>query len=130
MKSIFIKYMISIAVITLVALVYVHQQIELVKLGYAVDYKEKNLVDMLDHKENLEYNINNLEAPSRLEKVLVSKRVDVAFPKRNQIVRVRKTSAGAKSVSLRSAAMERKATRFNLIYELFGLRAEAHAREK
>ena len=54
----------SVAVITLVALVYVHQQVELVKLSYSIETKEKKLRVMLDRKERLDYNINNLEAPS------------------------------------------------------------------
>lgn len=121
--------MISIAVVTLAALIYVHQQVELVKLSYAIDYKEKNLEDMLDRKQNLEYNINNLEAPSRLEKVLVSRKVDIAFPKRSQVVRAANYSHNTRSSAIRAAGVERKVNRFG-IFEFFGLKAEAQAKEK
>ena len=45
---------------------------------------------MLDHKERLDYNINNLEDPSRLEKILMSKNIDVAFPGKYNVVKVAK----------------------------------------
>ena len=64
------KSLIMISFLTLVALIYVHQQVELLKLSYAIDYKEKKLKDILDRKEVLGYNISNLEDPSRLEGIL------------------------------------------------------------
>ena len=66
------RYIGSIATVTIIALAYVHQQVELVKLGYAIDYKEKNLEYILDRVNGLEYNISDLEKPSRLESVLLS----------------------------------------------------------
>ena len=62
--------MACIGFITLVALVYVHQQIELIKLSYAIECKEKKLKEILDHNEGLGYNIENLEDPARLEQIL------------------------------------------------------------
>lgn len=123
------KYIISIACVTLLALLYVHQQVELVKLSYAIEYKEKSLEDILDRKQNLEYNVNNLEAPSRLEKVLISRRIDIAFPKRSQVVGRASVSPNARNASLAAAGVERKVNRFG-IFEFFGLRAEAQAKEK
>ncbi|MCX5677717.1 MAG: hypothetical protein NTY76_01215 [Candidatus Omnitrophica bacterium] len=73
---------------TLVALLYVHQQVELVKLSYSIELKEKTLKDVLDHNEGLGYNIDNLEAPNRLEEVLLAKKIEVAFPKRGHVVRL------------------------------------------
>ena len=73
---------------TLAALLYVHQQVELVKLSYAIELKEKILKDVLDHNEGLGYNIDNLEAPNRLEEVLLAKRIEVDFPKRGHVVRL------------------------------------------
>jgi len=77
-----------VATVTLVALLYVHQQVELVKLSYVIECKEKTLKDILDHNEGLGYNINNLEAPNRLEEALLAKSVEVAFPKRGHVVQL------------------------------------------
>lgn len=73
---------------TAVALLYVHQQVELVKLSYSIEIKEKALKDVLDHNEGLGYNIDNLEAPNRLEEALLAKKVEIAFPKRGHVVRL------------------------------------------
>lgn len=79
---------IMIVSVTAVALLYVHQQVELVKLSYSIELKEKALKDVLDHNEGLGYNIDNLEAPNRLEEALLAKSVEVAFPKRGHVVKL------------------------------------------
>ncbi|MBU0604699.1 MAG: hypothetical protein KKH77_00220, partial [Candidatus Omnitrophica bacterium] len=38
--------------------------------------------------EGLGYNIDNLEAPNRLEEALLAKKVEIAFPKRGHVVRL------------------------------------------
>lgn len=83
---------------TLVALLYVHQQVELVKLSYSIELKEKTLKDVLDHNEGLGYNIDNLESPNRLEEALLAKKIEVAFPKRGHVVRL----AGSKRYSAKA----------------------------
>ena len=77
-----------VATVTIMALLYVHQQVELVKLSYVIECKEKTLKDILDRNEGLGYNIDNLEAPNRLEEALLAKRVEVAFPKRGHVVQL------------------------------------------
>lgn len=83
-------FRVSIVIVsaTVMALLYVHQQVELVKLSYSIEIKEKALKDVLDHNEGLGYNIGNLEAPNRLEEALLAKKVEIAFPKRGHVVRL------------------------------------------
>ena len=119
----------SIAVLTLVALVYVHQQVELVKLSYSIDAKEKKFKEMLDHKERLDYNINNLEDPSRLEKILMSKNIDVAFPGKYNVVKVAKVTTGSAEDRLRSSSIDKKFNVFG-IADFLSPRAEAQAKER
>ena len=119
----------SIALLTLVALVYVHQQVELVKLSYSIETKEKKLKDMLDHKERLDYNINNLEDPSRLEKILMSKNIDVAFPGKYNVVKVAKVTTGSAEDRLRSSSIDKKFNIFG-IADFLSPRAEAQAKER
>lgn len=119
-----LRTVIFISFATVVALIYVHQQVELVKLSYAIERKEKKLREILDRNEGLGYNIENLEDPARLGQILVAKNVDVAFPKPDHIVR----GAAARRYSavdrVRSAGIE---NRFNLfgILEVFSQKAEA-----
>lgn len=129
MKFRLFKFLTVLTLTTLIALVYVHQHIELVKLSYAIDSKEKNLEDILDRKENLEYNIEGLEAPSRLEKALLSRNIDITLPRRSQIVKVAQMPSNAKTRSYKTIGLERKTNIFG-IFQFFGLRAEAQAKER
>lgn len=124
------KFMISIAMVTLAALIYVHQQVELVKISYAISTKEMDLEDMLDRRESLGYNIKELESPSRLERVLVSRKIDIAFPKRDHVVKVASLPSNAGVAEpLRRTGIEKKAKAIGIL-KLFGLDREAQAKEK
>ena len=124
------KSIASIMLVTLIALIYVHQQVELVKLSYTIDSKERRFKDILDHNETLGYNIKNLEAPSRLEGVLLAQKIDIAFPNRDHVVRAAKLKVAAKSgESIRAVGLERKVNMFG-IFDFFSPGREAQAREK
>jgi len=114
---------------TIVALVYVHQQVELVKLSYAIGCKEKKLKEILDRNEGLGYNIENLEDPARLEQVLLSKNIDMIFPRPNNIVRAVKAKTKVAEDGLRAIGIEKS---FNLlgILEIFSPRAEAQTKDR
>lgn len=92
MKS--LKPLILIMCATVLCLLYVHQQVELVKLSYSIERNERKLKDMLDHNQHLSYNINNLQSPSRLEHVLMAKKINLAFPKKSEVVGI--TGSGAR----------------------------------
>lgn len=126
-----LKYLLTISCLTVTALVYVHQQVELVKLSYVITYKEKKIKDILDHKEGLRYNIDNLEDPSRLERVLLAKKIEISFPKRNHVYKIAETRLRRvkNEDSLRASGLEPKGGIYTIL-EFFGLRAEAHAKEK
>ncbi|MCX5666671.1 MAG: hypothetical protein NT036_06545 [Candidatus Omnitrophica bacterium] len=123
------KYIILLAIITLTALVYVHQQVELVKLSYEIDCKEKKLKELLDRKGILRYNISNLESPSRLEKVLLDRKVSVSYPKKGQVIRLARNPSYIPSGSLRVSGLGERAGIFKL-FDFLGGGPEAQAREK
>ncbi len=116
--------------VTLTSLVYVHQQVELVKLSYEIDCKEKKLKEILDRKGILRYNISNLESPSRLEKVLLERRVSVSYPKTGQVVRLERSASYLPSGQFLSVSgLGERAGIFKL-FDFLGGRPDAHAREK
>lgn len=124
------KYIILSGIVTLTALVYVHQQVELVKLSYEIDCKEKKLKEILDRKGILRYNISNLESPSRLEKVLLERKVSVSYPKNGQVIRLARSPSYVPSGQfLRVSGLEERAGVFKL-FDFLGGRPDAHAREK
>lgn len=119
-----------VSIVTMLALVYVHQQVELVKLSYSIEHKEKRVRDMLDRREGLEYNIDNLSATSRLERVLISRKIDVALPKRGNVVKMaRSLSSVRRNQTLRTSAIERRAGILE-IFDLLVPKAEAQAKER
>jgi hypothetical protein len=124
------KTLIITSFLTIVALFYVHQQVELVKLSYSIDKKDRTLKDILDRKESLGYNISNLEDPSRLEGILLAKKIDISFPKKGQVFKVRTVDSRVKrKESFRSATVESRGGAFGIL-EFLGFKAEAQARER
>lgn len=124
------RHVLSISIITLAALAYVHQHVELVKLSYEIDCKEKKLKEIVDRKDILRYNISNLESPSRLEYALSSKKVPVVYPKSAQvIILAHKPSYARTGGLLNISGLGERAGIFRL-FDFLGPRAEAHAREK
>ena len=91
------RYIIILGIITFTSLIYVHQQVELVKLSYEIDCKEKKLKEMLDRRGVLRYNVSNLESPSRLEKVLLDRKVSVSYPRKGQVIRLARSPSYAHS---------------------------------
>ena len=118
----------TIGIVTMLALTYVHRHVELVKMSYAIQYNEKRLAKLLDRNERLGYTIDNLENPSRLERILRDQNIDVAMPKRDQIVQAARTSRNRGMAFQETMAVEQRFP-FN-IFEFLSLRAEAQAREK
>ncbi len=125
----FFRYIVMLGLITFTALVYVHQQVELVKLSYEIDCKEKKLKELLDRKGILRYNISNLESPSRLEKVLLERKVSVSYPRKGRVVRLARNPSYVPSGPLRISGLEERAGIFKL-FDFLGGRPEVHAREK
>ena len=124
-----LKLIIFISLITVVALAYVHQQVELVKLSYSIDCKEKKMKDILDRREGLGYNIDNLESPGRLEQVLTSRSIDVSFPRKSYVMKLAKNMTAGHAVErIRSAGIER----FNIFgfLDFLSPKAEAQTKEK
>jgi len=123
------KPVILIIVLTFFSLAYVHQQVELVKLSYAIESREKKMKDMLDYKDSISYTIKNLESPSRLEKILFAKNIDVALPKASQVVMAREATAKpARGERLKAAGLDRRFDLFGIL-DFLNPRAEAQAKQ-
>lgn len=120
-----------LGVVTFAALVYVHQQVELVKLSYEIDCKEKKVKEMLDHKGILRYNISNLESPSRLEMALLEKKVSVSYPKKGQVIKLARVPSyvAENGKFLRVSGLEERAGIFKL-FDFLGGRVASSVREK
>lgn len=64
--------------ITIIAVVYVHQRIEIVKMGYTVQKNRSHLDSLVDHNSRLMYNLSKLESPKNLLRSLGDKEIRFA----------------------------------------------------
>ena len=119
-----------ISCFTIMAVLYVHQQVELVKVSYAIEHKERLLKDMLDHNNHLGYNIDNLESPSCLEQTLLARHIDITFPKKGNVVTVAGSpkSRAADRERLQAAKVNTRFGMFSII-DFFTQGREAQAKE-
>lgn len=76
------KFLLAAGLITLVALGYVHQQVELIKLNYSINHKRDSLSVLLDQNTSLMYNVTNLQSPLYLEQSLSANNVNIEIPSR------------------------------------------------
>ena len=67
--------------VTLAGLFYVYEEVEAVKIGYAIRKKEETRTLLLDRARALKYNIARLKAPHVLEKKLLAQRIELRSPK-------------------------------------------------
>ena len=79
---------------TVLCLLYVFQQTEIVKLGYKITRAQKILQASLDRKTTLEYTFSSLESPSNLDKSLFLKNDGFEIAQKYKFVKV---GSGSKS---------------------------------
>ncbi len=65
-------------VLTLVALGYVHQRVEIIKTGYILQERRKYLSYLVDQNSNLMYNLSKLESPRYLLASLNEEEIEFA----------------------------------------------------
>lgn len=112
------KFLFGIVIVTLFALSYVHQEVELLKTGYQLRNREKLQAELLDQKDILTYNILALKAPSRLESALSFKGADYRMPERWEVVTL-KSEGRVVSAPIKGRGF---------LAELFSLKREAEAK--
>jgi hypothetical protein len=82
-----IKRVISVVImVTIGAVLYVKQEIDIVNLGYEVGGAEKELARVVDINRILSYNLEVMKTPQRLERALEGMDVKLQIPGRSQIV--------------------------------------------
>jgi hypothetical protein len=118
------RFFIILLLVTVICLLYVQMQVEIVKLAYEGRAKESRLKELLDTKSLLVYNINNLESVNNLGQKFLCSQKDLQFADRTQIASLKLTS----SPSINLAKSKKKNT--GLLANLFNLKSQAEATEK
>ena len=109
-------------IVTLVALGYVYQRVEIVKLGYGVQENRRQLSSLVDQNSRLMYNLSKLESPRYLLASLSSEEVKFANHRTRQVNNYRLAHADLKNSGAGESFVGR-------IFDLFTVSAEARPRE-
>ena len=106
------------AFLTLIAVCHVHQQMEIIKAGYALQDNKKNIARLVDQNSQLMYNLSRLESPKYLLAAFDDEKIEFA----SQRIELKSSYAlnciGAKKVNLLEGMIGH-------IFDLFATSAEA-----
>ena len=103
-----------VILITSFALLYVHQQILLLKISYEVQKNEESAARLLDRNRILMYNIAQLKSPQTLQAKISKHKQEFAIPLEWQVVKATQiTARPSEDVTL--AKSEQKAGFFSLL---------------
>lgn len=114
------KFLLTISSITLISLLYVYQQTEILRLAYAGEKKITAFEDLLDKNSILRYNIGKSASLVHIGSK-ISGSADYEMPGTYRLVRLvsRQRSSKAAQVAFK---------RENLLSRLFGIKQQAEAR--
>ncbi len=82
------KALICIIAATVIALVYVNQQVLIYQMGLRVKENHRVYSKLVDRNKILGYNVLNLKSPVTLETRLLAKKVDLNMPRKWQVVKL------------------------------------------
>jgi len=82
------KFIFCIWIITAFALLYVWQQVELVRVSYEIREAKCEVTHLLDQNRYLRYNVASLSSPSRLAKEKSVRNLELELPKSLKLVRL------------------------------------------
>jgi len=82
------KFSVCLILVTLLALLYVHQQVQLVKVSYGIEFNERKITTLLDQNKALMYNIAKLKSPAGLQKKLLASKKEFSIPQQWKVVEI------------------------------------------
>ncbi|MBL7158260.1 MAG: hypothetical protein ISS91_02005 [Candidatus Omnitrophica bacterium] len=82
----FLKHIFCIIACGAMALIYVHQEVEIVKTSYAINEHRRSLSFLLDQHRGLVYNLSRLGAPKRIEDNLKLNEVVLCMPTKDNVL--------------------------------------------
>lgn len=98
---------------TVLCLLYVFQQTEIVKLGYRIHATGKVLETAVDHKTMLEYTLSTLESPRNLDQNLILKNDGFEMAQGFRLVKVDTAGAGISPMTRPKMASRPRGTIFS-----------------
>lgn len=82
------KTLTFIFIVTVIALLYVNQQVLSYQMGLRVKENHKIYSKLVDHNRILVYNVLDLKSPVSLERKLLARKVELNMPRKWQVVKL------------------------------------------
>lgn len=117
------KLSVFLVSVTLMAVLYVHQQVQLLKISYRIESNEKKFTTLLDRNRALMYNISRLKSPVYLEEKFLSTKKDFTIPQQWRVV-----EAPVPRLDTQPVRMENAGNQPWGIFKIFGRPREALAK--
>ncbi len=81
------KMIFGVGILTLALLLYVHEQVSLVRVSYQIDSKADKLSKMKEDYRQIKFEVDQLKAPRLLEEKMKSLSMDLTLPREIHVVR-------------------------------------------
>ena len=121
-KVIFLNVIVGILLFTLLALLYVHQEITIVKTSFLIGKHRHEISFLLDHYRSLVYNLSQLESPKRIEDTLCVNEITLCMPNAANIRRIDRIDLAHKDTE---ATTEQSTSFLGNVFDRFAVQAEA-----
>ena len=95
------KTLLSISLVSIFLLLYVHEQIALLRISYTLEDKSEKLVRLSEEYRRLKFDLDQLKAPRLLEAKIKEMQLNLTLPNE---VRVLKTAAPLQEAALQDVA--------------------------
>jgi hypothetical protein len=120
------KFISIVGLITLIAVIYVHLQVQIYEYAYKGKKKELAFKELLDRKSNAMYNVNSLESVQYLGTRLLNSDYNLQFAGREQVVKLAVPLQLAETINPELKNSENQKT--NFLVNLFSLKSQAEAK--
>jgi len=120
------KFIINTLAVTLCTLYYVHQNIEIIKMGYDIDINQKKHAYYFDQHKRLVYNLSKLKSPIFLNQRLHAESIDLIGFDTDKVyyASIKEKTKGASSIP----SYDKKTRVMTKILDIFTEKAEAGVR--
>ncbi|MCM8781996.1 MAG: hypothetical protein NC828_02970 [Candidatus Omnitrophica bacterium] len=118
------KFSLYLIVSTVLALLYVHQQVQLLQISYVIESKERQVTTLLDQNKSLMYNISRLKSPVFLEKEFLTSKKEFNIPQQWNVIEVKSPRLSLQPMTVAKA---KKANSLLAFFNIFSKPKEALA---
>jgi len=108
---------------TVLSLLYVSQQTEVVKLGYQITAEEKRLVEAQDRRTSLEFTLSTIQSPVSIEENFMVPSGSFEMPHAFRLVKIEEPVDAAASAATAAASTPPKGWRRFALSALFSARS-------